>query len=106
MSNLPHTVTNAELQDQLGRDDIIVLDVREPAEYAFGHIANAVSIPLGELESRTHELDSDKEVFVICRTGNRSDFAAKNLTEKGFGRVKNVVEGMTEWNGSTEQSKA
>lgn len=102
----PHTVTNAELQDQLGRDDVIVLDVREPAEYAFGHIENAVSIPLGELESRTHELDSDKEVFVICRTGNRSDFAAKNLTEKGFGRVKNVVEGMTEWNGSTEQSKA
>lgn len=102
----PHTVTNAELQEQLNRDDIVVLDVREPAEYAFGHIEGAVSIPLGELENRTQELDAEKEVVVICRTGNRSDFAAKQLAEKGFTRVKNAVEGMSQWNGSTEQTQA
>lgn len=101
----PHTVTNAELQDQLGREDVIVLDVREPAEYAFGHIEGSVSIPLGELENRTAELDPEKEVVVICRTGNRSDFAAKQLAEKGFGRVKNAVEGMSQWDGATEQNK-
>ncbi|MGK7379148.1 sulfurtransferase TusA family protein [Planococcus sp. 1R117A] len=102
----PHTVTNAELQEQLGRDDVIVLDVREPAEYAFGHIGGAISIPLGELENRTQELDAEKEVFVICRTGNRSDFAAKQLTEKGFNRVKNAIEGMTQWDGATNQNNA
>ena len=102
----PHTVTNAELQQQLERDDVIVLDVREPAEYAFGHIEGAVSIPLGELENRTAELDPEKEVVVICRTGNRSDFAAKQLADNGFKRVKNAVEGMTQWNGSIEQNNA
>ena len=104
--SFPHTVTNGELQEQLGRNDVVLLDVREPAEYAFGHIEGAVSIPLGELENRTQELDSEKEVIVICRTGNRSDFAAKQLVEKGFARVKNAVEGMTQWSGSTEQNKA
>lgn len=100
----PHTVTNAELQQELNRDDVIVLDVREPAEYAFGHIEGAVSIPLGELENHTAELDAEKEVIVICRTGNRSDFAAKQLADKGFTRVKNAVEGMTQWDGATEQT--
>ncbi|AQQ54660.1 sulfurtransferase TusA family protein [Planococcus lenghuensis] len=102
----PHTVTNEDLQDRLNREDILVLDVREPAEYAFGHIPGAVSIPLGELESRTGELETDKEIIVICRTGNRSDFAAKQLADNGFNRVKNAVDGMTEWNGPTEKSEA
>jgi len=102
----PHTVTNGELQEQLGRGDVIVLDVREPAEYAFGHVEGAVSIPLGELEQRIGELDTEKEVFVICRTGNRSDFAAKQLTEKGFSRVKNVKQGMSEWDGNIVRNNA
>jgi len=102
----PHTLTNAELEQQLGRGDLIVLDVREPAEYAFGHIEGAVSIPLGELEQRMSELDSDKEVIVICRTGKRSDFAAKQLEEKGFTRIKNAAQGMSEWTGATESNNA
>lgn len=101
----PYTVTNTELQEQLGRADVIVLDVREPAEYAFGHIEGAVSIPLGELENRTPELDAEKEVIVICRTGNRSDFAAKQLADQGFTRVRNAVEGMTEWDGPVKQDE-
>jgi rhodanese-related sulfurtransferase len=43
-------------------------------------------------------------VLVICRTGNRSDFAAKQLTDKGFSQVKNAVQGMSQWNGSLEQN--
>lgn len=101
----PHTVTNAELQRYLGSEDVIVVDVREPAEYAFGHIEGAVSMPLGELENRTAELDAEKEVIVICRTGNRSDFAAKQLADKGFTRVKNAVEGMSKWNGPVKQDE-
>ncbi|MBZ5201767.1 sulfurtransferase TusA family protein [Planomicrobium chinense] len=102
----PYTATNSELKEQLGRDDVIVLDVREPAEFAFGHLQGAVSIPLGELEERAGELDAEKEVYVICRTGNRSDFAAKQLAEKGFTRVKNVSEGMSMWDGDIKQDNA
>ncbi|WP_433745716.1 sulfurtransferase TusA family protein [Falsibacillus pallidus] len=97
----PHTATNEEVAAAAGNDDIIVLDVRESAEYAFNHIPGAVSIPLGELEERAGELDSSKKVYVICRTGSRSDLAAQKLTEKGFKDVINVVPGMSQWTGET-----
>ncbi|MDN7242279.1 sulfurtransferase TusA family protein [Planococcus sp. N028] len=102
----PHTITNEDLKKQLERGDMVVVDVREPAEYAFGHIEGAVSIPLGELENRIEELNTKKEVVVVCRTGSRSDFAAKLLAEKGFERVRNAVQGMAEWDGTTVQKKA
>ncbi|WP_042224020.1 sulfurtransferase TusA family protein [Oceanobacillus manasiensis] len=85
-------------------EDIAVLDVREPAEFAFGHIPGSVNIPLGDLEKRYSELNKDSEVLVICRTGSRSDLAAQKLTEKGFQDVSNVVPGMAEWQGPTNKN--
>ena len=82
-----------------GNEKVTVIDVREPAEYAFGHIPNAINIPLGELEERFEELNKNDELQIICRTGNRSDFAAQKLSEKGFQNVKNVVPGMKDWTG-------
>lgn len=102
----PHTITNDELQEQLERADVTILDVREPAEFAFGHIPGAVSIPLGDLEKRIEELNKEKEIIIICRTGNRSDLASKQLAEKGFSQLKNAVEGMTQWNGPIEKIEA
>lgn len=99
----PRIVRNEELAQKLGDGKVIVLDVREPAEYAFGHIPGAVSMPLGELENRVAELNCDDEIYVICRTGNRSDMAAKMLAEKGFKHVWNVVPGMSAWHGPIEK---
>ncbi|WBX79824.1 sulfurtransferase TusA family protein [Virgibacillus salarius] len=78
---------------------ITVLDVREPAEFAFGHILGAVNIPFGELVERFEELDKKKELYIICRTGSRSDLAAQKLTEAGFTNIWNVVSGMSKWDG-------
>ena len=80
-----------------------MLDVREAAEYAFGHVPGAKSIPMGELEARLGELDQEQEIYVICRTGTRSDMAAKVLADKGFKKVYNVLPGMSEWNGELEK---
>lgn len=103
-TSYPHVSKNEELQSKLeSGDDIVVLDVREPAEYAFNRIPGAKSIPLGELEERHSELNEDDEIHVVCRTGNRSDRASQILSEKGFKNVKNVVPGMSEWQGPTEQ---
>lgn len=97
-----NVTTNEELEQKLNaNDNIFVLDVREAAEFAFNHIPNAHSIPLGELDERIVELNKDVETYVICRTGSRSDFAAQKLVEKGFGKVINVVPGMSEWSGKT-----
>lgn len=90
------------IQKLEANEDVVFLDVREPAEFAFGHIPNAVSIPFGELETRADELDQTKTILVVCRTGNRSDMAAQTLAGKGFEKVWNVVPGMSAWNGPTQ----
>ncbi len=99
----PNVVTNEVLNQKLKEtNDLVIVDVRESAEYAFDHIPNAISIPLGELESRLNELDKDNAIFVVCRTGNRSDFASQKLAENGFTNVVNVVPGMSQWTGETK----
>ncbi|MFC5463595.1 sulfurtransferase TusA family protein [Lederbergia graminis] len=98
----PNAISNDELKKKLNaNENIVVLDVREAAEYAFNHIPNAVSIPLGEIEERLGELNKEDEIFVLCRTGNRSDLAAQKLAERGFSNVINVVPGMGDWTGKT-----
>ncbi len=101
----PHTISNDDLSRKLASGEPVhVLDVREPAEYAFARIPGAISVPLGQLEEQLSQLDPNKEYAVICRTGNRSDMACQMLAEKGFTNVKNVVPGMSEWQGATESS--
>ncbi|MGJ7923243.1 sulfurtransferase TusA family protein [Neobacillus sp. LXY-4] len=98
----PNVATNEELAELLQKEEnLVVLDVREEAEYAFNHIPNAVSIPLGELEQRFNELNKEDAIYVVCRTGSRSDFAAQILTKNGFKNVINVLPGMSEWTGKT-----
>lgn len=94
-----------ELRTKLKQESLVILDVREPAEFAFGHIPGAVNIPLGELEQRIEEIDKVNELHVICQTGNRSDLAAQKLTEKGFENVKNVVPGMAKWEGPIDDHR-
>ncbi|QHS21898.1 hypothetical protein GWK91_02605 [Virgibacillus sp. MSP4-1] len=88
-----------------GDEKISIIDVREPAEYAFGHIPGAKNIPLDQLEEHVDEMDSEEDLHIICRTGNRSDLAAQKLAEKGFKSVKNVVPGMSSWEGPTEKNE-
>jgi rhodanese-related sulfurtransferase/TusA-related sulfurtransferase len=96
----PNVVTNEELKSKLeANGNMMVLDVRETAEYVFNHIPNAISIPLGELEARMNELNHDQTIYIVCRTGSRSDLAAQKLTENGFTKVVNVIPGMSEWTG-------
>ncbi|GMA60337.1 sulfurtransferase TusA family protein [Alicyclobacillus fastidiosus] len=99
----PHVISNEELEQKLAEGPVI-LDVREPAEYAFSHIPGAILVPMGQLEERIEELTQYKNqpVFVVCRTGNRSDVACQILAEHGFQNVKNVVPGMSDWQGPTK----
>lgn len=81
----------------------LILDVREEAEFAFGHIEGAKSIPMAELSARMTELDKDQEIYVICRTGKRSDLAAQKLAANGFAKIFNVLPGMTAWTGELKK---
>lgn len=93
------TISNEEALKGEG----LILDVREAAEYAFGHIPGAKSIPMGELADRLGELNKDETVYVICRTGTRSDLAAQQLAEAGFRKIYNVLPGMTGYAGELQK---
>ena len=73
-----------------------VLDVRTPEEFAGGHIASAINLPLDQVEARSSEVPSDKPVYVICRSGNRSK-QASDILKKAGKDVKNVGGGMNDW---------
>jgi molybdopterin/thiamine biosynthesis adenylyltransferase/rhodanese-related sulfurtransferase len=77
----------------------VLLDVRERDEWEQGHIPGAIHIPRGNLESRIDNAVSDRAapVIVYCAAGNRSAYAAKTLTELGFGDVVSMSGGFTQW---------
>lgn len=83
----------------INREDAIVVDVREPDEFARGHLPNARTIPLGQIDKRLGELEKykDKPVIVICHTGNRSGSACGMLRKNGFTKVFNLAGGVTAW---------
>ncbi|WP_082050373.1 sulfurtransferase TusA family protein [Risungbinella massiliensis] len=93
-----NVIQNEDFQKVLENgSDFVLLDVREPAEYAFDHIHGAISIPFGRLEDQLDDLKRDQVIYVICRTGKRSDQAAQLLTKYGFSNVINIIPGMSKW---------
>ncbi|HEX3629143.1 MAG TPA: rhodanese-like domain-containing protein [Candidatus Dormibacteraeota bacterium] len=74
-----------------------VLDVREPWEFAQGHVPDAQLVPLGELELRIGEVPRDRPVAVVCQSGQRSLAAAAYLIARGYREVANVDGGTTAW---------
>jgi rhodanese-related sulfurtransferase len=83
----------------INQKDAVVIDVREPGEFAQTHILNARNVPLGEIEARIKELERFKEkpVIVSCATGNRSGSAASVLRKHGFTNVVNLAGGVAAW---------
>ncbi len=73
-----------------------LLDVRQPEEFRSGHIPGAKLSPLGELHTRLKELPKNQEIIVVCRSGNRSLSATRQLAGAGY-NVVNLRGGMTAW---------
>ena len=76
-----------------GAEAGLLLDVRHPAELAMEHVAGAVNIPLDELRARLDELPRDREIHVICRSGQRAYYATRILLQNGFD-ARNISGGM------------
>ncbi|MCQ2362444.1 MAG: rhodanese-like domain-containing protein [Acidaminococcaceae bacterium] len=78
--------------------DYVIVDVRNADEYADGHIANAVLVPLPDLEQAAKEKLPDKEqlLLVYCRSGHRSKLAAARLAELGYKNIKEFG-GIIDW---------
>jgi molybdopterin/thiamine biosynthesis adenylyltransferase/rhodanese-related sulfurtransferase len=95
-------ITAVELKKRLdNKDDIFVLDVREPHEYQIANLG-AKLIPLGELPARAGELNKESEIIVHCKSGGRSQKAAEFLAQNGFKNVSNLAGGITAWSNDVD----
>lgn len=91
-------VTRGELLKRMKNDDVQVLDVRPEDEFALGHVAGAINIPLDKLKRRLANLDAGKEIIAYCRGPYcvLSFEAVAMLRSKGF-NVRRLEDGLPEW---------
>jgi rhodanese-related sulfurtransferase len=82
---------SAEWEELLG-SDVLLVDVREPGEFAAGHVEGSISLPLSQLRQRMHELPKDREISVYCGVGQRSYYAMRMLGQHGY-RVRSLSGG-------------
>ena len=87
------------LADWLGLDhtSALLLDVREPEEFARGHIPDAINLPLSQMRDRYGELPHDRDIWTCCGVGQRSYYATRFLTQHGY-RMRNLSGGYTTYN--------
>ena len=90
----PHEV--ADLQSKSGTA-VILLDVREPWEYARAHLPDCLHIPMDDLRERLDELHPEQTYVVVCHHGNRSQQVAAFLEASGFKQVINLQGGIDAW---------
>ncbi|MEK7437848.1 MAG: rhodanese-like domain-containing protein [Pseudomonadota bacterium] len=93
------SVNTLEATQMINRQDALMLDVREQAEYAQAHILNARGLPLSQLEARIGDLEKfkDKPLIVYCATDNRSSTAVVTLKKHGFANVFTLSGGFAAW---------
>ncbi|MGH8292445.1 MAG: rhodanese-like domain-containing protein [Gammaproteobacteria bacterium] len=93
-------VAPQDVAPKLGK--VLIVDVREPEEYAAGHIPGAVNIPRGVLEFKINQYpdlqDRDREIVMQCQGGGRSALATVAMQELGFRHVVNLAGGFGAWN--------
>lgn len=94
-----YMIDAARATQLINREDAAIVDVREMSEYVEGHLPQARSIPLGQLEQRLGDLEKRKDapVILVCQSGSRSTEAGKKLTGLGFSRVYVLEGGVAAW---------
>jgi rhodanese-related sulfurtransferase len=86
-----------EAKEMMSRDDVVIIDVREPHEYNAGHIPNAKLIPVNSVYARREELPRDKDIIMVCAVGQRSALAAEMAAAAGLTRLYNLDGGTEAW---------
>ncbi|MGE5153211.1 MAG: rhodanese-like domain-containing protein [Bdellovibrio bacteriovorus] len=91
-------IDSESLQERLARgDDLVLLDIRTPAEMAQGTIPGAMPMPMHLIPLRMGELPKDKDLVLYCRSGARSYQACAYLMQQGLGRSLNLRGGIIAW---------
>ena len=96
LTTSPH-VPEIDVDALVAAERTLTVDVREPEEYAHGHVPGAVNVPQAELATRLAELPRDRALAIICQSGGRSLRSAQFLSQAGFERVASVSGGTAAW---------
>jgi rhodanese-related sulfurtransferase len=97
--------TAQQLQQRLqNNDDFLLLDVREPNEYAYAHIEGSQLIPLRQLPEHLQELNPEQDTVILCHHGMRSQQACLFLEQYGFTRLFNLQGGIDAWSVACDPS--
>ncbi|WP_294819203.1 rhodanese-like domain-containing protein [uncultured Flavobacterium sp.] len=93
----------AEDLDAALKNKVQLVDVRTPAEYRQGHIKSAKNIDVssGDFHTKIEALDKSKPVYVYCRSGHRSNMAARKMEKAGFTLIYDLKGGINSWSGPT-----
>ncbi len=91
-------ISPKDLNAKLG--DIQLIDIRTPREYTGGYIKGAININFFDrnFNDRMAKLNKDKELYIYCRSGNRTGKAAKRLKDQGFTKIYDLQGGILNWN--------
>ena len=85
-------------------EKFLLIDVREPDEWAIGHIESAVLAPLATVPDRCGEWEEDAEIVLMCRGGKRSADALAFLAQRGFTNLTNLRGGILGWSDQVDPS--
>jgi rhodanese-related sulfurtransferase len=96
LSDLQEEVAPAEVAALHGREEIVLVDVREPHEHAAGRIAGARHVQFTQLTQAAAELDRERPVVFYCRSGSRSAVATQAFRASGF-QAFNMTGGLVAW---------
>ncbi|MEA5618818.1 rhodanese-like domain-containing protein [Cronbergia sp. UHCC 0137] len=91
----------AQLKQMLKQEDIFLVDVREPSEYALGHIDHAINIPLRTLVQNLDKIPKKQSVVVYCSSGYRAAMAVMSLHLLGYDNVRGFPPSMNGWNAAS-----
>lgn len=86
-----------EVNQRLSKNNAVLIDVREPYEFDDVRAPKSINIPLSRIPEEIHKYEKDKNIYLICNSGNRSAMAANWLAQNGFSNVVNVEGGIYAW---------
>ena len=91
-------ISPKDLNAKLG--DIQLIDIRTPGEFTEGYIEGAINVNFydKDFNAQMAKLNKDKELYIYCRSGNRSGKAAKRLKDQGFTKIYDLQGGILNWN--------
>ncbi|WP_016952603.1 rhodanese-like domain-containing protein [Anabaena sp. PCC 7108] len=91
----------AQLKQLLKQEDVFLVDVRQPSEYASGHIGDAINIPLRTLVQNLDKIPKKQPVVIYCSSGYRSAMAVMSLHLLGYDNVRGFPPSMNGWNAAS-----